>query len=160
MPTPSNKIAIVALGIAIAALVMGPVSALVIPGREGPQGEQGPKGDTGSQGPRGQIGPPGPAPNVVAVDGLAVCTLVSGGAAYVVNVYMLNLGSSPRSLTYTIRYFQNDGTTVALEQTYGPTSLNAWDLEIETIEQAVTGGGCAYPYIMWDGNTEIIGFRE
>ena len=161
MPTPSNKIAIVALVLAIVALAVAPISALMIPGREGPQGVKGDTGNQGSQGDQGPTGPAGPTPNVVSVDGLAVCTLGGGGAAYTINVYMLNLGSNVRSLTYTIRYFHADGTTVALEQTYTPMNLNAWQLEIETVRQAVNGvSGCAYPHILWDGNIAIIGMRD
>ena len=160
MPTPSNKIAIAALGIAIAALVVGPTSALMIPGREGLQGVPGPKGDTGDQGPQGQqgpIGPAGPAPNVVSMDGLGACT---GAAAYTLNIYMINLGSSARSFSFKIRYFQSDGTTLVQEITYGPYNLGPWELEADTIEQSISANGCSYPHLVWDSYSKVIGWRR
>jgi len=59
-------IATIALAIAIAAMVTGPLLAVLVPGpaglngQNGQDGAEGPAGTTGTQGPQGETGPTGP----------------------------------------------------------------------------------------------------
>lgn len=55
-----SGIAIGALVIAIVALLVAPISAVVVPGPQGPVGPTGPPGATGPAGPVGDAGPAGP----------------------------------------------------------------------------------------------------
>jgi len=156
MPKPTSRIAVVALVFAIAALVVGPISALMIPGREGPQGVKGETGDQGTQGTQGPTGPAGPAPNVVSMDGLGECF---GMGNYSLNIYMLNLGPSARSISYSIRYFRSDGLALVVEIAYGPEDLGPWEFQAHTISQAIFADGCSYPHLVWGTNVQIITWR-
>lgn len=146
----------VAIGLALVALVV----SLAIPGPQGPVGRDGADGADGADGlagPTGPQGPPGPAPNVVSMDALAACT---GTAVYTVNVWMINLGASAMSFSFSIRYFRADGTTLVQTSTYGPYALGPWELDTETIEQGVSSDGCSYPHLVWDGSVKVIGWRR
>lgn len=66
-PVGGNRMALGALGIAIAALVLGPITAVMVPGPAGPAGNDGTDGATGPQGPQGLPGADGEPRNVALI---------------------------------------------------------------------------------------------
>ena len=124
MPAPDRGIVIGALVVAIAALLVGPLAAVMVPGPTGVQGAQGPAGPTGStgplgpEGPRGPVGPQGPAGTAFAgafIDGYGVITDCDTFPATITfRVHYINLGDLAASnviAQYTVYRFENPTTT-------------------------------------------------
>jgi hypothetical protein len=120
MPKPSNRLSIVALVIAIVALVLGPISALLIPGREGPQGPPG-KGTIMayfSTGTNSTVG-------TGCMDKMQVTIVVPSSGNIVVNVWSYNHIDHTSGVTDSLWYKVSDTTADCSADEY----LGAWDIE-------------------------------
>jgi hypothetical protein len=123
MPKPSNRLSIVALVIAIVALVLGPISALLIPGREGPIGPQGPPGKGTimayfSTGTNSTVG-------TSCMDKMQVTIAVPSSGNIVVNVWSYNHIDHTSGVTDSLWYKVSDATADCSADEY----LGAWDIE-------------------------------
>lgn len=123
MPTPSNRLSIVALVIAIVALVLGPTSALLIPGREGPTGPQGPPGNGtimaySSTGTNSTVG------TGCAVK-MQITILVPSSGNIVVSVWSYNRIDHASGLTDSLWYKVSETTADCSADEY----LGSWDIE-------------------------------
>ena len=123
MPKPSIRLSIVALGIAIVALVLGPASALLLPGREGPRGPQGPPGNGtimaySSTGTNSTVGT-----SCAAKMQIAIVAPSSGNI--VVSVWSYNRIDHTSGVTDSLWYKVSDTTTDCGADEY----LGSWDIE-------------------------------
>ena len=132
--------AIGALVVAAIALIAGPLTAVLVPGPAGVQGEAGPRGDPGNPGPPG----PEPVEDPFVVGHVVVgpCTGIDGTGPFHLRVHAVNVGDvTARNVTANVTAFvawhdTSTGSTSPHSRTanYGPVSMGdlapfAWRTE-------------------------------